>query len=125
MFDRVLEITDDLSKKGYDKKFTEKVVLMYRDQGVNPTLAYLTQQASYSYEDAANLVQEIDRRYIRDNRQLLIFYSSVVLLMVGLIYMGVISSFYFLTVASGLFLIIRGISLMKFIRRNRFQVHKF
>ena len=125
MFDRVLEITDDLSKKGYDKKLTEKVVLMYRDQGVHPALTYLTQEAQYSYEDAARLVQEIDRRYIRDNRQLLIFYSAVVVLLTGLIYMGVISSFYFLSATCGLLFLIMGMNLLKFIRRNRFRMHTF
>ena len=125
MFDRVLEITEDLSKKGYDKTFVEKMVLMYRDRGINPALTFLTREAGYSYEKAADLMQEIDRRYIRDNRQLLIFYTAVVVLLLGLILMGIISYFYFLSVVSGLFFIIRGISLLKFVKRNRFQFHKF
>jgi len=123
MFDRVLDTTHELGKKGYDKKLAERVVLLYRDSGIESAITYLTTESKFSKEKAIALVTEIDKIYIRDNRQILIFYAAIVFVLIFLVYLGAISSFYFLLVLSGLYLVRRSIILFQFTRKNRFKRH--
>jgi len=125
MFDRVLDITNELQKQGYDKNLAERMVLLYRDHGISSVLNHLTTEAKWTREKALLMGKEIDKRYTSTNRQILIFYTALVLVLILLVWYGIYASFYFLLLLSGVLLISRAITLFRFIWKNRFKNDAF
>ena len=122
MFDRVLDTVHEFEKKGFDKKLIEKIVLLYTEQGAEAARNKLLVEHAFSPAAATSLVKGIDKKYVRDNRLILTFYTSLFVLLLFLVVLGAVSHFYFLLVVSALLLIRRGIVLFRFIRRNKFRM---
>jgi hypothetical protein len=122
MFDRVLDTVHEFEKKGFDKRLIEKIVLLYTEHGAEAARNKLLADHAFSQAAATDLVKRIDKKYVRDNRLILTFYSALFVLLLFLVVLGAVSHFYFLLVLSALFLIRRGIVLFRFIWRNKFRV---
>ena len=100
MFDRVLDVSFELEKKGYNKQLAEKMVLVYQEKGAEVAIENLIYDHGYTKQDAIDFVQKIDRSYVGVNRQILFFYLGIALLLGVFVYFGLINSFFILAVIS-------------------------
>lgn len=120
MFDRVLDVSFELEKKGYNKQLAEKMVLVYQEKGAEVAIENLIYDHGYTKQDAIDFVQKIDRSYVGVNRQILFFYLGIALLLGVFVYFGLINSFFIVAAISALLLMRRLIIIYKFVRKNRF-----